>query len=490
MLTVSIEHDVKVSVAADLASMTTYVLLEQEDWFEQEMSFVRALARPGMHMLDVGANHGVYALTFARGLRGSGHVWAFEPTSEPFAFLSRGIEANGFGDVATPVQCGLSSRARQAEIGISTTSELNSLHTRSGRTEFVHLDTLDAVTSALCGDHAIDFVKLDAEGEEVRILEGGSRFLSSQSPLIMFELKHGNAVNDGLLAELIRLGYGLYRLVPGLNLLVPVELAGPFDGFQLNLFAAKPDRALALNERGLLSFDPSSSSHAAASKEWASELGRLPFCAPTLAAWEANMRASGSDAEEHRMALNAHLSARDPKQAPEARVALLTRSVTAWERLSQRNPGKLSFGFCLARARYDLGQRVAAVELLKRVAQATVTAPPDAYSLPFLPPLAAFDTRPVVGTHDDWLKVCILEAVESWYAFSSFFDSSTAKRLRSIIGNGNLSAGMRRRILLSARRSGTPIPGDAAQPLYQEAADNRNPWFWREQNDATLRIGS
>ena len=485
MLTIVIEQGVKVCVAADLGSMTTYVLLEQEDWFEQEMSFVRPLARPGMRMLDVGANHGVYALTFAHGLRGSGHVWAFEPTSEPFGFLSRGIQANGFGGVATPVQFGLSNCSRQAEIGISTTSELNSLHTRSGRTELVRLETLDTVAPALWGGRAIDFVKLDAEGEEIGILEGGRGFLSNQSPLIMFELKHGDTVNEGLLAKLIHLGYGLYRLVPGLNLLVPVEPAGPFDGFQLNLFAAKPDCALALSQRGLLSLDASSSCPATASKEWEIELGRLPFSAPALAAWKANMSASGSDAEEHRVALNAYLSALDPKQAPEARVALLTRSAAAWERLSQRTPGKLSFGVCLARARYDLGQRAAAVELLKRVAQTVLTAPPEAYSLPFLPPLAAFDARPVVGTHDDWLKICLLEAGESWRAFSSFFDPSTAKRLQSIIGNGNLSAGMRRRILLSAHRSGISLPGTALRALQQEAPDNRNAWFWRELNPST-----
>jgi len=107
------------------------------------------------------------------------------------------------------------------------------------------------------------------------------------------------------------------------------------------------------------------------------------------------------------------------------------------------------------------------------------TATSDAYALPFLPPLAAFDARPVVGTHDDWLTMCVLEALESWHAFSTFFDPSAAKRLQSVIGNGNLSAGLLRRILLSGRRSGIPLSGDAAQALHQEAPDNRNAWFWR-----------
>jgi protein O-GlcNAc transferase len=45
-IAVSIQGGVKICVAPDPRSLTTYVLLEQEDWFEQEMAFIRAFVQP------------------------------------------------------------------------------------------------------------------------------------------------------------------------------------------------------------------------------------------------------------------------------------------------------------------------------------------------------------------------------------------------------------------------------------------------------------
>ena len=46
-----------------------------------------------------------------------------------------------------------------------------------------------------------DFVKIDAEGEEEHILAGGRNFFARRSPLIMFEIKAGDKVNEHLRAS-------------------------------------------------------------------------------------------------------------------------------------------------------------------------------------------------------------------------------------------------------------------------------------------------
>jgi hypothetical protein len=69
-----------VIVPASLDCLSTYVLLEQEDWFEKELPFVRTLLRPGMRALDVGANYGVYSVGMGNVVGSSGHVWAVEPS--------------------------------------------------------------------------------------------------------------------------------------------------------------------------------------------------------------------------------------------------------------------------------------------------------------------------------------------------------------------------------------------------------------------------
>ncbi|WP_085553533.1 FkbM family methyltransferase [Azospirillum agricola] len=88
--------------------MTPYILLELEDWFEDEITFVRTCVEPGTQAFDIGSNHGVYALAIAARLGQSGHVWAFEPTRKPLAMLRASVAENGFDHLMTIVDCALS----------------------------------------------------------------------------------------------------------------------------------------------------------------------------------------------------------------------------------------------------------------------------------------------------------------------------------------------------------------------------------------------
>ena len=76
--TIGIEGGVNVSVPADIRLMTSYILFEQEDWFEDEIKFVRAYLQPGLRVVDIGVNYGTYFLTTANrigsGIRLSGYT--------------------------------------------------------------------------------------------------------------------------------------------------------------------------------------------------------------------------------------------------------------------------------------------------------------------------------------------------------------------------------------------------------------------------------
>lgn len=65
--TLTLIDDVRVVVPDSLDLITPYVLLEQEDWFEDEIKFLRRLLKPGQKVIDIGANYGVYALSMAQG---------------------------------------------------------------------------------------------------------------------------------------------------------------------------------------------------------------------------------------------------------------------------------------------------------------------------------------------------------------------------------------------------------------------------------------
>src|SRR5579862_3336094 len=85
---------VRIVVPNALDLITPYVLREQQDFFEDELRFVRELLQPGQTVVDIGANYGVYTLPMAQRVGPSGHVWAFEPASSTAQILTKGIAAN------------------------------------------------------------------------------------------------------------------------------------------------------------------------------------------------------------------------------------------------------------------------------------------------------------------------------------------------------------------------------------------------------------
>src|ERR1700739_1661996 len=113
---------VRIVVPDSLDLITPYVLREQQDFFEDELPFVRSLLEPGQHVIDIGANYGVYTLPMAQKVGSGGHVWAFEPASGTAGFLAQSITVNGFGQV-TLEQKAVSSTAGSAQLGAHIHSE-------------------------------------------------------------------------------------------------------------------------------------------------------------------------------------------------------------------------------------------------------------------------------------------------------------------------------------------------------------------------------
>ncbi len=122
----------------------------------------------------------------------SGRVIAYEPTSSTRALLSRSRAANNFNQLDIRAFA-LSDTTRMGFLAFGASGELNALgEGTSGET--VAITSLDAEATAP-GWRAPDFIKIDAEGEEERILKGAKSVLTTHSPLVMFELKAGSSVN-------------------------------------------------------------------------------------------------------------------------------------------------------------------------------------------------------------------------------------------------------------------------------------------------------
>jgi protein O-GlcNAc transferase len=471
---VRIKDGVTVCVSPTIHQMTSYVLLEQEDWFEEEMDFVRALATPDMNAFDIGANHGVYGLTVASRLA-SGHVWAFEPTIAPGTMLAKSIELNGLADRITWVHAGLSDRDGEADIGISGDSETNSLQGAAGRTERITLHSLDAFITREGIQSEIHFVKLDAEGEEIRILAGGRDFFTRQSPLVMFELRHGNQVNHGLIEMVRSLGYDIYRLLPGLDILV--EYSPLFqDGFLLNLFACKPDRATKLAERGLLATreDIAAQSSEPPDASWQERLFALPFAASHADAWRTHAARLDPDYDS---ALSACLAAQDRSLRPGRRVALAREALARITAIADSGKGDIALWLLRLNLTHLLGERTFSLGIAQKLAGLPETTLAT-LKPPYLPPTPRFYGRAACVAHAG-LMVAVREFIEYRQGFSSYFSNAPLDELATLSARPDHGAEIDRRLILSARRRGMPVNIPDTHYLFQPE-HSANSATWRE----------
>ncbi len=468
-LTVRLSDGTQIVVPSSLNAITTYVLLEQEAWFEKEWTFFARWLKPGMHVIDIGANVGVYALPAARAVGPEGRVYAYEPGSQARGFLEQSCECNGLHNL-TVIADAISDRARQGRLGFRFSSELHSLRDDSeGEGEEVRITSLDE-EDRIRNWGPLDFVKIDAEGEEGRILEGGRQFFARHSPLVMFEVKSGHsAVAEGSV-EFRAQGYGVFRLVPGGPLLVPSAPDVPIDSYELNLFAAKPDRAAALmSDQWLIETVPSWAPNDAA-RTAGLDLLRAQAFGPALAPL-----CQRQIDRSYRDSLAAYAAWRSEHVSLPLRYAALTFAYRELRKLCRSVPaaGRLS---TLARVAWELGERGACVEALKTLFQLGLGGMESLNEpcWPANPRFDAVDPGPDVG---GWSSVAAIEQAERTFYFSSYFADKDLS-LDSLCRQPFASLEMERRRVLKARRAGKSVTVPAR---LREASDGHiNADLWRD----------
>jgi FkbM family methyltransferase len=457
--TVEIAGAVRVVVPDSLDLITPYVLHEQQDWFEDELGFLRRILRPGQKAIDIGANYGVYTLSIAKAVGPTGRVWAFEPSSSTAAFLAQGSATNGFNNVVLETSA-ISGKCGEAQLSLNDNSELNALVQGKpvvGRFETVRVVTLDECLQRYDWQD-IALLKIDAEGEEAHIIAGGREFLARLSPLILYEVKAGADLHLELVDKFAECGYRSFRLVVGPDLLVPFDRSSVADGYLLNLFCCKEDTAARLAERGLLVDSAALAAPDAAQKferffrehaeryGWRQKLAVLPYGAALAEVWETSQ--SSDDAVAVNDALARFAISQDTSLDPLTRFSALDSSLRALQSLCGQRPQFMRLA-SLARVAREHGSRSVAVSALNRLLEMIVKENRVNVGEPFLAPGKGFES--IVPREDvgKWALAATLEELERLGAFSSFYTGNTARsRLDMIASLGFASAEMTRRLQL------------------------------------------
>jgi FkbM family methyltransferase len=461
----------KVVVPRSLNAISTYVLLEQERWFEKEIDFVSAFLQPGMTAIDIGANVGVYALSMARRVGPAGQVYAFEPSRQTRAMLDAGVSANSLTNVIVSAAA-VSDRVGEAVLGHGASSELHSL-TTCGPGESVALTSLDAEDASGRWSR-IDFVKLDAEGVEDQILTGGLEFFKRQAPIVMFEVTNGDRPNTGLMARFQSLGFVLFRSLPGVPVLVPLRDGEPLDPFDLNLFAVPKSRLTALAEAGVLTAEPT------ASQPSAVDLDRAARCIKETAffgAFKSFWPLFSALPDAYQAGLASYVAWRAGDQDWTSRYSALLSAVTAFATFAKAQPSCAALAM-LARAQWEAGQRGHALGSLRRLAELIATGD-TSVPVPFWPALARFDGVDPGTQPATWLRVSSIEQLERVSSFSSLYHSTVD--LDALAAQPFAHIEMERRRMLLGARAGAANGRimDVPKRLWPISPDHRNGQIWR-----------
>jgi FkbM family methyltransferase len=212
-----------------------------------EQAIMARLVKPGMTVVDVGANVGLYTL-FMAGLVGpGGRVIAFEPDPDLAALLRDNCAANGAANVeAHPAALG-SSADRLILHRLTLNSGENHLGSQ-GRSAFRRPVEVDvAAFDSLLPGVRPDFVKVDVQGWELNVLRGMEATLRESEALVYLEfwpdgLRRAGSAPGDLFSFVRGLGLNFYACDDWRQLSEPMflDMAAKVKGMNyVNLLASR-----------------------------------------------------------------------------------------------------------------------------------------------------------------------------------------------------------------------------------------------------------
>lgn len=169
------------------------------------VGLIDCLLKPGMVVVDVGANIGEISMVAARRVGASGKVVSFEPVTAIADQLTEHIKINNLSQIMV-VRKALGQITREhmpiySSCGQTVPDEHHGLASLYGEgqgdaIDYVTMTTLDQVTADLAL-HRVDLLKIDIEGGELPCLKGAEQLLRRWHPMIIVEVQDFSAKKAG-----------------------------------------------------------------------------------------------------------------------------------------------------------------------------------------------------------------------------------------------------------------------------------------------------
>lgn len=179
-----------------------------------EISYIRTKLSIGDTVIDIGAHKGAYSYWMQRTVGKGGKVVAFEPQKKLYNYLDHTFKLMGYDHVKLE-HLGLSSQQGPREFYIPDTASGSSPGARIDsisqtdrpiRTETIAITTLDDYMQQYSLQPS--FIKMDVEGHEWDVINGGKHILHTYHPSILMECENRH-LSGRTVSDVIRLMEGI-----------------------------------------------------------------------------------------------------------------------------------------------------------------------------------------------------------------------------------------------------------------------------------------
>ena len=175
--------------------------------------------KENMTVLDIGSNIGYYPLIELNKIKNTGKLISVEPSPENYEMLKKNLILNNFLNSETNIKTyniAISEKSEIKKFYISNYSNLNSFHLEKDNKYLNEASFINVKTKSILDiseGKKIDFIRMDVEGHEVKILNSLVEYIkkTNYKPMVLFEphLKRYNKNNDivNALNNIFLLGY-------------------------------------------------------------------------------------------------------------------------------------------------------------------------------------------------------------------------------------------------------------------------------------------
>jgi FkbM family methyltransferase len=162
--------------------------------------------KKGETVVECGAYTGRLTLRLAASIKPSGKIIAIEPNPEAFRLLLLNLRLNNAAKCCIPLNIAVSDESGSVRLFISKWPATHSIVYETNKSVEVQAKSLDKITEELDLDQ-IDWLVMDVEGAEVKILKGATKLLTSRLVTHIVIEAHNTDLLNECLRILRRSGY-------------------------------------------------------------------------------------------------------------------------------------------------------------------------------------------------------------------------------------------------------------------------------------------